>query len=100
MRRPARSTQTVPLFPYATLFRSAGRLGERYGDLRAQYGTADVGAAEGLTGRGVMTGNQAELRRGQLADQGRDWCAGQVGERAQQIEHVVDRKSTRLNSSH
>src|SRR3712207_7675917 len=72
IRRPPRST----LFPYTTLFRSAGTalpLGDDAHDQRERTGTAD---------RGVRTahGNRPPFR-------GRDRC-------------VRDRKSTRLNSSH
>src|SRR3712207_7918364 len=75
IRRPPRST----LFPYTTLFRSAGR---RAGAPRAER-RADPGG--GVRGRGTQ-----QHRR--QAD-GRAHAAGRGGRRR-------DRKSTRLNSSH
>src|SRR3546814_4383269 len=50
IRRPPRSTRTDTLFPYTTLFRSAGErildLRERLGVLQAQFGLAVNRAAE------------------------------------------------------
>src|SRR3712207_7851860 len=72
IRRPPRST----LFPYTTLFRSVGFEGAAGGALVAAL-------------RGVAAGHDgtAVLRDADLAVHGRDRIA-------------VDRKSTRLNSSH
>src|SRR5256885_6879526 len=70
IRRPPRST----LFPYTTLFRSAG------GRRRVEH-RGDVGAGRG---------DPAEFLAGQ-----RYWAAGLLG-----AQVVLDRKSTRLNSSH
>src|SRR5260221_5019662 len=74
IRRPPRST----LFPYTTLFRSPQRGG---------HGVAGAGrdqqALRGLPGR---------LGRGQYVGQRHLVAEGQL--------HQVDRKSTRLNSSH
>src|SRR2546422_6293625 len=86
IRRPPRST----LFPYTTLFRSP----------RAEQ-------LVGL-GRGLDEGRGAERPRHRLGDAaaGADLHALQVGQgldRPLGIEHLawpVDRKSTRLNSSH
>src|SRR3712207_7631287 len=74
IRRPPRST----LFPYTTLFRSARCAGA--GGLTVAGGVR-VGGADALRGR-------AETRPGQAAD----------GLRAEAA--LLDRKSTRLNSSH
>src|SRR5256885_10074777 len=79
IRRPPRST----LFPYTTLFRSW--------DLAAEP-SADVG------------GDDADLVLGQPDVPGHECedCADRVGRlgRHPHGELVVDRKSTRLNSSH
>src|SRR3712207_7393539 len=78
IRRPPRST----LFPYTTLFRSepAHRAGGE-----AQHGRG------GAVHVGPLDRGRAVARGGHL-----DHLAHQV---ADQVEHV-DRKSTRLNSSH
>src|SRR3712207_7571338 len=80
IRRPPRST----LFPYTTLFRSAGRAGARCrgGD----------GGAGGGAGRGRGDGRAAGLQLEHARD-GR-------GTAPRQGAAVEDRKSTRLNSSH
>src|SRR3712207_7574173 len=78
IRRPPRST----LFPYTTLFRSAGRGGDRpQRDGRADRGRAGRRAA-------------AALRR----PPGRRVLAPRAGGLA--VRPCRDRKSTRLNSSH
>src|SRR3712207_6991354 len=78
IRRPPRST----LFPYTTLFRSAGDL-DRRPQLRAddqrQRGLAEPGRA----------GEQHVVRR----------AAAALGALEHQVQ-LTDRKSTRLNSSH
>src|SRR2546430_4509846 len=77
IRRPPRST----LFPYTTLFRSGpGRQALR---LRPRRAHPQQGHERGLGVRGVLAGGLAELGGGGGG-----------------IEHVVGRKSTRLNSSH
>src|SRR3546814_14818543 len=50
IRRPPRSTRTDTLFPYTTLFRSAGRIEERVVRARIEPGEA---AAERLDGKGT-----------------------------------------------
>src|SRR3712207_7738019 len=82
IRRPPRST----LFPYTTLFRSAGR-GEAVVEVAAVQLAEEVRlrADEGMLGGG-------ELRRPRLESR-RDPGGGEQGMRR-------DRKSTRLNSSH
>src|SRR3546814_9826704 len=109
IRRPPRSTRTDTLFPYTTLFRSLGPESERGG--LADPCLADVGAVGGaevldeplLTGRGdagVAGGDVVvvESDRGVRAPTDQDRCLGQVGAFAD--VGAVDRKSTRLNSSH
>src|SRR3712207_7170163 len=82
IRRPPRST----LFPYTTLFRSPGQ-----GEHRQVVGRVAVGGA---------AGEVQALPRGQGTDRLRLGLA--VHELADQPPGVlaVDRKSTRLNSSH
>src|SRR3712207_7628258 len=78
IRRPPRST----LFPYTTLFRSA--------DLEPRLGV--VGGADGADGqRDAVDGDRALL----------DDVARQLGWQPDPHDlPVLDRKSTRLNSSH
>src|SRR2546430_10449676 len=89
IRRPPRST----LFPYTTLFRSViGAAGEII--QRRRPGIAAIGAAHDQSMRptgSVITGAAAKDVPG-----GRHSQSGV--ERA--LAHDVDRKSTRLNSSH
>src|SRR3546814_14147513 len=119
IRRPPRSTRTDTLFPYTTLFRSAGaqRLIVTLARLRAERDTLLAAAAQ----IGVRLANtedvddifaeiadrpllvlgfpkhddgraltQAKLLRGRLGYRGDLRVDG----------HILDRKSTRLNSSH
>src|SRR3546814_18299073 len=106
LRRPSRFTRTHTLFPYTTLFRSAGAVGRG-------------GKARGLDRRGGR-GFRGERRRGADRGEARPWFAAlDVGdhreaalallERDQIVEldetrrgdgEPRDRKSTRLNSSH
>src|SRR3546814_13344882 len=95
-RRPPRSTRTDTLLPYTTLFRSGQALQREH--------LVD-GAHKDLASRGAVTGEH----EGAGADPGFDrWVEGRPhagasgeiidlgGERGRQL----DRKSTRLNSSH
>src|SRR5947209_17329627 len=84
-RRPSRS----PLFPYTTLFRSA-----------VQVDDAD-GVAAGFLAADVHLGDVHAMsaeRRADEADQAGPVHVGEDQELA--VEVGVDRKSTRLNSSH
>src|SRR3546814_13374337 len=101
IRRPPRSTRTDTLFPYTTLFRSAGipipspnpqpqspaagRLGSQF-RFRPRHGD---GVAEGRHARGHFGGAVARLVE-----------AAAEAEAAHAGLPVGDRKSTRLNSSH
>src|SRR2546430_11181622 len=77
IRRPPRST----LFPYTTLFRSPARPPhDRHGEV------GELGDQGG--GRRALAGTQAGLDR----------VAAKLPERVR--GHPLDRKSTRLNSSH
>src|SRR5688572_31335408 len=82
IRRPPRST----LFPYTTLFRSAGVVRGRAKEIA--FDLVDVG--KGKTGRVFVAGiGRAEKVTSESLRQ----AAGQVTK-------ALDRKSTRLNSSH
>src|SRR3546814_11817152 len=82
LRLPPRSTRPDPLFPYPTLFRSAGRV-----ELHELH-VGDAAARAPRHGDAVPRG---AARRG----------GEQIGAaRAAGGEHGGDRKSTRLNSSH
>src|SRR3546814_10301001 len=90
IRRPPRSTRTDTLFPYTTLFRS--RLQPAHAVFAHQLG-AELGA-DGALRVGDVVGElhllaELEHRLGVLDDLG-----------VQGLRHLVDRKSTRLNSSH
>src|SRR2546422_8484377 len=82
IRRPPRST----LFPYTTLFRSGGdRVEGRVGNLTSSYrGLTNVICAD-------TKDANSQLSRGAKARQ-RLLSA--------MLSHLLDRKSTRLNSSH
>src|SRR3712207_8125431 len=93
IRRPPRST----LFPYTTLFRSPYR-GESVGidsvaALAAQKRTA---AQHGLAHARKVLRPKCRLKRRRI-DQARPNAPGPLSPRA---TRSVDRKSTRLNSSH
>src|SRR3546814_949304 len=122
LRRPPRSTRTDTLFPYTTLFRSAGLSRQTLGGLAQQFytgiGQQGVWAAGGLEpmldeGReafaldhrlelhlhldtamqcGIGRALQG-LRQAGVTDQPH-------GDQVARVEREVDRKSTRLNSSH
>src|SRR5256885_3604556 len=82
IRRPPRST----LFPYTTLFRSAGRIGKDRG--RVHHGQA--AASSVITpGREPVARNPPGRRR-----------PTRVNRRGSRGRRRPDRKSTRLNSSH
>src|SRR3712207_9159221 len=94
IRRPPRST----LFPYTTLFRSAGALprdvvlvGVRAGLVGGVHSLRDVGRL-GAEGHAHAAGGAVEALAG-----------GVVADAEHRVAHDrgdVDRKSTRLNSSH
>src|SRR3546814_18155576 len=104
IRRPPRSTRTDTLVPYTTLFRSVPDLDEA-GAVRvraARRTASDVGAVivedlrAGPAGAGVT--HSPEVVRGRDAD---DALVGQPGDLLPQPRGlIIDRKSTRLNSSH
>src|SRR3546814_20254482 len=82
IRRPPRSTRTDTLFPYTTLFRSAEVVIPHI-------------LVHGLEVPGRFAGGHVEC------DQRRRVRVFPIGTRGAQVVHGrVDRKSTRLNSSH
>src|SRR3712207_8287622 len=81
IRRPPRST----LFPYTTLFRSDGRIGE----IKAAHQAIVASAQEGVT--------KAIVAKAQQVD--REFHESLIDDLNNEIISK-DRKSTRLNSSH
>src|SRR3546814_15598286 len=87
IRRPPRSTRTDTLFPYTTLFRSFARR-EGYADCRE---TVVSPIPRRNRSRWTEAIEEALLEQG----------AGQAAaESKTEARRAVDRKSTRLNSSH
>src|SRR3546814_16374433 len=97
IRRPPRSTRTDTLFPYTTLFRSrAVRVSEKSAvdALVPRLETVGVAVDETvaeLTARAVTTG----FSRFPVYDGDLDQIVG-----VSHVKDALDRKSTRLNSSH
>src|SRR3546814_13706124 len=102
-RRPPRSTRTVTLFPYTTLFRSS----------LSVEGGVEVRGAHAELAQGLDLVLRQRDQRGDhdpaaLAQDGRDLVAQRLaatgGHQHQRVvaagDVVEDRKSTRLNSSH
>src|SRR3546814_12291776 len=86
IRRPPRSTRTDTLFPYTTLFRSGLGL---YATALAKY----MGAGQVIVFDRLAT--RLELARAFGAD-----LTINVDELSEAERRGIDRKSTRLNSSH
>src|SRR3546814_12428131 len=100
LRRPPRSTRTDTLFPYSTLFRSALQVEAQVLDHGVGRGVADHGGArvqgsghQRVLGDGVTTFGEHDraTRLDGPVDAGVVAALGGLH---------VDRKSTRLNSSH
>src|SRR3546814_14841126 len=110
IRRPPRSTRTDTLFPYTTLFRSPHALEE----LLCMRELQTVGAGRrGSTYKIPRDTTQATYARDAVAkaiySQLFDWLVFRVGKSLNQgarslpfigVLDILDRKSTRLNSSH
>src|SRR3712207_7927577 len=92
IRRPPRST----LFPYTTLFRSDGRRGESGAALGEHQGL-DVGGAKPVEGQAAQLRHQVASSDGRVQVDRRLLA---VARRQRLRRPVLDRKSTRLNSSH
>src|SRR3546814_12172257 len=90
IRRPPRSTRTDTLFPYTTLFRSAGAGAGLIALPNRLLGGMDAGALALLGAQASRPGRGAAVRRH------RRTIAGACPSPAAR----PDRKSTRLNSSH
>src|SRR3546814_13385340 len=98
IRRPPRSTRTDTLFPYTTLFRSAGGI-----DADRNVGRLAVQQDLDLGGLPVEAGLLvADLLDGGAGDLFDLLLVHLVRFRHQALRaaHFADRKSTRLNSSH
>src|SRR3546814_2388522 len=118
IRRPPRSTRTDTLFPYTTLFRSEKRVGFRDDVRPARRAAVDRADDQRLAERGervdeivliaddVDVGAVAEMIGGEafaarllgVAD-GEDDAVGAARD-LDRFGDPLDRKSTRLNSSH
>src|SRR3546814_9102688 len=107
IRRPPRSTRTDTLFPYTTLFRSALDARRRPPDdvvqagphlvLAGVHGVAGLALVEHLLAcRGVAVLRQGRAGQGGGGGKGEDRQGTPYGH----VISPVDRKSTRLNSSH
>src|SRR3546814_17130720 len=97
IRRPPRSTRTYTLFPYTTLFRAAriDREAERAGRARAvEQGVHHHHPRVARRPLQPEGGEARELLRRRLAA-----VQGQSARRKPVVQ-ALDRKSTRLNSSH
>src|SRR3546814_12710738 len=111
LRLPPRSTRTDTLIPYTTLFRSRegqrGRRGDRLGTVEIQSANALSAdpAAESLD---IVARERAQIgeRRhlataASTAERSRlDAATRQLHLRIKALDRQIDRKSTRLNSSH
>src|SRR3546814_12344845 len=98
IRRPTRSTRPDTLFPYTTLFRSA-EAGEFLLPERAVADGPGVELAivpDQARQRGVLAGQAGEV----LGFDRRDEAGERVADQQRLLLPVIDRKSTRLNSSH
>src|SRR3546814_14740108 len=116
IRRPPRSTRTDTLFPYTTLFRSKPAL-PRVEDAGCIFEPVLQCCAlnlqfvgEDVRPEGLAAGSAGRLDAAQLEQPKRaEWTSGKIAGRVGFAVHVgedildrhrVDRKSTRLNSSH
>src|SRR3546814_4972226 len=124
IRRPPRSTRPDTLFPYTTLFRSHRPRQPRWWQLCPALAVIDPGPAAVLTDLIIEVTSEPQLRRiqnGRCVEHRLGWLAldqhrrttrpedagllaadrlTAVTEPVLMIEADVDRKRTRLNSSH
>src|SRR3546814_13386833 len=84
LRRPPRSTRTDTLFPYTTLFRSV--IFERAPEARLEFGAGEIDAS-------FLDHLKAPFHRGERRIELEPRRFGEIA-------NALDRKSTRLNSSH
>src|SRR3546814_17113987 len=101
IRRPPRSTRTDTLFPYTTLFRSPGSGARRGRRTQPPSPAAELGVRHLLRREeaGGSTGGQLSRGRRLEADGG-GYRGGKEAPARAQGGRRLDRKSTRLNSSH
>src|SRR3546814_18298363 len=97
IRRPPRSTRTDTLVPYTTLFRSQPAPASLRFDVPALR--CGVGYRGDPRTRKVL-GHPQGQRTPAAAEFEYRLALGELGALAVQPEHRLDRKSTRLNSSH
>src|SRR3546814_6542141 len=113
IRRPPRSTRTDTLFPYTTLFRSRLLL-TGYSDLNAIIASINEGeifrfinkpwinaelraiVAQAVSAAGIEQLLPTDLANSAIDDRQADGAPRPADARP----HAIDRKSTRLNSSH
>src|SRR3546814_15432271 len=113
IRRPTKSTRTDTLFPYTTLFLSRVDVGtdqgptEEAGDAADVTLTIDPGvtifASTGTAFLAVNRGNKIDAvgtPTQPIVFTGRGNVVGSATDNTSQLWGGVDRKSTRLNSSH
>src|SRR3546814_5941947 len=100
IRRPPRSTRTDTLFPYTTLFRSSivlypDSMADLFGsdESKAPEPAKDAPLADRLRPRNLAEVVGQEHLTGPEGAIGRMVAAGR-------LSSIIDRKSTRLNSSH
>src|SRR3546814_9471580 len=100
IRRPPRSTRTDTLFPYTTLFRSLllGRILRPAQLVLVSEGIL-LAARTGSSCLGRRPGWLDVIDRALRKRRIRLWCVD-IAHRRSAIGYEVDRKSTRLNSSH
>src|SRR3546814_7248544 len=108
IRRPPRSTRPDTLFPYTTLFRSAGKIlhPARVVDLLARMADADddhlveIAVTEPLDAPRLGEAREHRVAVEDIKD--RIAALGRLAGRARDEDAIgsADRKSTRLNSSH
>src|SRR3546814_16971768 len=95
-RRPPRSTRTDTRFPYTTLVRSIYYDGKFYSyPLRAFEALWNLGIVRSALCMASYA--KAKLLPNRTVRSFEDWTINQFG---QKLYSILDRKSTRLNSSH
>src|SRR3546814_19877212 len=99
IRRTPRSTLTDTLFPYTTLFRSPGSPGPRQRRASSEDSWVLLPSCSRLNRPSALL---REKQRGNVEDQLRPVGDDQKRDehRRQEGQNRLDRKSTRLNSSH
>src|SRR3546814_6897807 len=100
IRRPPRSTRTDTLFPDTTLFRSypVDRIEAAIGRGTERAGTGESGRLADDSAAAVVCGRAGDHRRALLGAAAQGGPAARPGRRSPRLG--LDRKSTRLNSSH